>query len=1459
MKNILLTASILLFILAGCVAATVCINEVMSGNDLTCGDERGEYDDWFEIYNSAAAAVNLGGYYLSDDSKRLNKWQVPMDNPSLTTLQPGGYLLFWADENASDGPLHTNFKLSGDGERLFLIAPNGSTIIDSLSFPAIPRDQTFGRFPDGSNTIGIMPNPTPGTANTQAFKQFAGMPQISQPAGLYNSALSVTLQATSAQEVIYYTLDGTIPDVNSTRYTAPLDITQTCVLTARALRNGYGPGPIVTASYFINTEHHLPVLSMIIDPASLFDQQTGIYANPLKDGRGWERKADFEFFKDGRQAFKICAGVRIQGNTGREMAKKSFRLFFREGFGAERLEYPLFRHTPVRSFTNLVLRAGYDDDLMADNGTLLRDPLVNELWRRLGFLTSHSQLALLYINGQFWGIYDIRESINEDFIRDYCDYQEMDMIRYRWVDWELIYGTADAYNEFMDYIENTDFFSDAEFARVEQEMDMENYTAIQVLSHPTEYRSWTYGATMFKSKEPGSKWRWTVWDMDRAYASSDWNGFTFYDNPSGEYWPNIITQKLLQNQKYRNRLITRLSDLLNTMFVPANVNQLLDSLENEIIPDIPYELERWNCTEDKWMENVDILRYKIGFRQDLVRQQMQEYFSLSEPLELSLVVQSGQGVFKVNTININELPWTGKYFREEPVEITAVPKPGYRFVGWGSSSTSAEPHIIVNLTANTILAANFAKLENSNTELIIPSRVRSGSILPVVTRIRDAGWHFNPLVQGVARVKGNAAGIDTTMTIKRGAGTIVLPVNAGNSFTLSISNATIPDAQRNVAVTTDYPVQQIYGTMPAGDVHWTTGSDYLLTADVTIPATTHLVIDAGVNVFLRQHVNVTVYGDVTINGASANPVMITSENRNEPWGGFTFYGSKVTMNYCFFVNGGGDPDGGWLHGNYQPVLFARNNTEMNLNNCYILDSPGKALGAEIAKINANECVTAFVYHGGELQNTLLNYRNSYIMNIPCDDGIFKDEDNDGFHINNVYPYSAEYSVIDRCFFVTGKDDAVDQYASRIKVQNCWLEDWMHEGVASSGQDTIRVYNTIIQNCDQGIECGWTADGVAAGPYVFADHCVVMNNNTGLRYGDSYDWTYHGHLTATNMIIYNNDDNIRNYLNSTQAEAPGAINISFSMTNDPDYNSSPFCITGTPVFDDRYYLLPGSPGTGKGMYGSNLGLQEECSSLYGSVIITEIMYNSPPEMDGGDWIELYNPQSVTQDISGWILKDDHDDHEFIFPVGSVILPDNFIVVCEDSAMFHGIYPHVTNLPGSINFGFGRNDQVRLFSPIMQPVDIVTYTNKIPWPAEADGSGSSLSLITIINDNALPGSWEASLLKGGTPGQKNSNNMSRIDKGQLPQSWHLQQNYPNPFNAQTTISWDLAKAVNVSLVIYNIQGQIVSRLIDNKTLAAGTHHYTYNASAIASGVYFYCLEIKDHGRVAHKGIKKMLYMK
>jgi hypothetical protein len=409
------------------------------------------------------------------------------------------------------------------------------------------------------------------------------------------------------------------------------------------------------------------------------------------------------------------------------------------------------------------------------------------------------------------------------------------------------------------------------------------------------------------------------------------------------------------------------------------------------------------------------------------------------------------------------------------------------------------------------------------------------------------------------------------------------------------------------------------------------------------------------------------------------------------------------------------------------------------------------------KATVQNSVSSFVWHGGEFHRVLLRYTNSHLMNLPDDNNASytEDIDTDGFHVDYVNPNYPQFSIIDRCYFITGKDDAIDHHNSRLKVSNCWLEEFVHEGVAASGGDTIMVFNTVALNNDQGFEAGNTDGGVSKGPFVFVDHCVAVGNRIdGLRIGDNYNGTnYKDFLKVTNTIVYNNrDHNIWNYLYGTNAPLVGALNISYSMTNDSIYDASPYCITGVPQFDPYYYLLPGSPGINSGMRGTNMGRADSTALTIGSIVVNEIMYNAPTNMDSKDWVELYNPQLTDQDISRWIIKDEDNAHAFSIPDGTIIPAKGYWILCGDTAAFKLLYPTASFYSGNIPFGFGGKDQVRLFTPNGMLVDSVAYTNQSPWPLEADGQGYSLILLDPKKGHTLPENWNRSGQYGGSPGRQ-----------------------------------------------------------------------------------------------------------
>jgi hypothetical protein len=1469
--RVALAILLLQLIASASLAGGLYINEIMASNVLAYASPAGEYEDWIEIYNAGSTPVDLAGYYFTDDLQSGDSWQIPPMHPAQTIIPAGAFRLFYADGRPELGADHLALKLDKDGEQIVLLGPDGTTIIDSLSYPSQLRDISYGRYPDGTAVWVYSPDFSPGAANSAGYASFSLPPLINQESGFYPGARDFTLQAAQAGDRIYYTLDGVDPGESSARYTGPVPVDRTAILKARTLNPGALPSEITSRVCFVGAEHSLPVLALMTDPGNLYDPATGIYVNDF-DGRAWERPAEIAYLKDKELQFQYACGIRIQGNTGpKDYDKKSFRAYFRSGYGSASLNYPLFPRDSVQSCTRLVLRSGYDDSMEPSSdgknayATLLRDPLVTELWRRTGGLTSQSSFAVLYLNEGFHGIYDLRQSIDENFVMDHMGYADIDLMRTRWDSTELVYGSRDEWKKLVGFFQGTSFSGDEALAAAGLFLDLDNYITLQALVHATEYNGWGYGVFMFRNKAPGAAWQWTIWDADRACSDLAWNGFTSQYGPQSTELDNLITKKLLQNSVFRERYIIRICDLLNTVFEPARVTAIIDSLARTIALEIPAEVEKWDNTVAAWEENVGRLQEFAAKRPDIVRQQMQAYFNLADPARLTVAIGAGAGRIRVNSVTADHLPWHGSYFRDISVTLTAVPEAGFRFDGWSDPALPSLSTITLSLRGDSSLTAYFAPIAAVNAEVIVPARVRSGQHLPLVVRVRDENWAIDPVDQTPIQAAFGGARGDTVIQIKRGAGTAALQIEGDADFVLSVRNAHLPTIQRQIRISTT-PIKLYSGTLPAGDVIWDDSADRLVTGDLTLPAGCRLIIKEGTWVLVQKRVNFYVRGEVIVEGTAQEPVVITSDKWNEPWGGMEFTGAKADFAWCFVLNGGGDPakgyptDDGW-HTGHQHIFFGKEDSEFTFDHCFFLYAPGKVFGAQECKVTVTNSVSAFVWLGGEFHHSLLFYQDSHLLNLPNDDHLYvEDIDTDGFHIDYFHPRYPQYSVIDRCYFVTGKDDAIDHHAARLRISNCWLEDFSHEGVAASGGDTVRIFNSVALNNDQGFEAGWTDSGVTKGPFVFIDHCVAVGNHAGLRIGDSYTWTYKDFMKVTNTVLYNNDDNIWNYLLSTRAPLAGALDISWSMTNDPDYDASPGCITGIPQFDDRFYLLPSSPGSGAGTGGSNLGRADSTLLATGSVVINEIMHKTPATQDAKDWIELYNPQALPQDISGWRLTDDNGSHLFRIPEGTIIPARGFWVLCGDTSAFRQIHPEVEQYSGNISFGFGSADQVRLYTSRGARVDSVAYASTPPWPDKTDGEGYSLELIDPAEDHAIARNWARSLAYGGSPGRPNRTTaVNPAQETLLPKHLVLRQNYPNPFNAATRIEFTIPGAGNAEIVLYNLRGQRAGEIIRRSFTQAGTFKAAFNAGDLASGIYICRLEFTGEDGSRQNLSRKMVLIR
>ena len=574
----------------------VLITEVLAANTRTVADDRGRYADWIELHNPTALPVSLAGYTLTDDPTEPAKWSLPT-----ATLAPGDFLVVWAsgvDQVAPEG-WHTNFRLNRNGEYVGLFAPDGQ-VVDEVTFGEQEVDVSLGRLRTVFDQWVSFPIPTPGAANTTRHRRRAAPdapPVEATPgSGRFTGPVTVQLYTPVPGSLLHYTLDGSDPTVDGQQYTAPLEITETAVLRMVALDEGMPVSAVTTATYLVGEPDTLPVLSLVTNPVHLWDEATGIYANPEERGREWERPVTVEWLSpEGELGFSVGAGLRIHGYSSRGPAKKSFRLYFRGEYGPRELAYPLFGPAAGQVYNQLVLRAGYNDSWWTEgDGVYVRDQLVRDLHEAMGQVVARGRWVALYLNGAYWGLYNLTERIDDAFLSTRFDHDDWDLVRAN--------EGPGGWDAFTDWITATDLSKATQYEQVVQQLDIENFTSFIILHLWSGNVDWGgnnwYAARMRDG--PDSRWRLFVWDAEATFGLG--HGIEAIEDISfsqaaintGVHNPFIrIFTSLMASPQYQVYFATQVERYLSGALATEAVRERLAALMTELRPAIAAEAARW--------------------------------------------------------------------------------------------------------------------------------------------------------------------------------------------------------------------------------------------------------------------------------------------------------------------------------------------------------------------------------------------------------------------------------------------------------------------------------------------------------------------------------------------------------------------------------------------------------------------------------------------------------------------------------------------------------------------------------------------------------------------------------------------------------------------------------------------------------------------------------------------------
>ncbi len=670
----------------------------------------GELSDWIELYNTTQGAMDLGGYYVTDDLDEPLKWRIPDG----TLIPAAGFLLLWAD--GRDTGLHTNFRLNKGGEQLGLYTPDG-ILVDALSFGAQQDDMSYGRLGNDADQWSFFSPPSPGSVNhPRDSVKVAPQPVFSITGGFYQGPQVLAFE-NSDQIDIYCSLDGTPPDDSALPYRAPIALDATTAVRAIGYLHGSAPSEVVTHTYFIDEPVNLPFISIVTDPDNFFSDERGIYVTGT-NGRGgycdsairnvkqdWERPVNVELYAmDGDLGFNQRAGVKIFGGCSRHrFPQRSLALFARKVYGKGSFEYQLFPDKDIDRFESFILRSSADDQV----STLFRDALSQTvLVEYMDVDYQAYRPAVLFLNGQYWGIHNIREKVNEHYVAGNfnIDADEVNLLE---SNGRVVAGTNAGYTAMVNYANSYNMADPDHYKVVSGQIDIDQYIDYQIGHIYLAERDWPGNNIKFwrANSGPLARWRWVNFDMDQCLTTA-WIGEDMIDKATtrfGSGWPNPewstrLFRNLLENEGFRNEFIQRYAYHMNTTFRPERLLGLIDQFQARLAPEIPRHITKWGGKKDpdaletwmrpifesvtRWEQNIDQMRTFALQRPAATTRNFLNHFGLSGTSEIGLLLDVPESA--VLQINRKRLPdgFQGTYFSDVPLVVRATPRLGYTFSRW---------------------------------------------------------------------------------------------------------------------------------------------------------------------------------------------------------------------------------------------------------------------------------------------------------------------------------------------------------------------------------------------------------------------------------------------------------------------------------------------------------------------------------------------------------------------------------------------------------------------------------------------------------------------------------------------------------------------------------------------------------------------------------------------------------
>jgi gliding motility-associated-like protein len=728
--------------------AQILINEVCGANYSDW--QTGDYEDWIELFNASPVAVNIGGFHLSDNPDNPTKWEIPAGTnmPANSRL-----VVLCASEldNEMNGYLATNFRITQTNGETLLFADPGGTILDSYTI-TVPNqaNHSWGRVTDGAADWKVFTNPTPGASNgtENAYTAYALRPQFSAQAGYVGGAFNLSLSTPEPGITIRYTTDGSYPTAASPVYSGPINITETTVVKAIAFSNNPQvlPSFIETNTYFLGSDTHtLPVVSVSSDEI-----------DDLLNGGGWglEPLTTFEMFNEnGTFVYEVEGDANEHGNDSNAYDQRGFDYITRDQLGYDdEIEYPIFRDRDRTGFQRLIMKCAANDNYPFAGGAHIRDSYVHSL-SIMGDMKLDERAyepCILYVNGDYWGVYEFREKVDDlDFTDYYYDQPRhyVDFLKTWGGTWEE-YGSGTDWYTLRDFIVGNDMAVQANYDYANSQFNTGSLIDYFILNSYTVCMDWlNWNTAWWRGTHPDGdarRWRYALWDSDATFGhyinytgipdtgpgADPCNPETLGD-PGGQGHVPVLNA-LFASPEFNADYINRYADLSNSLFSCEFMVSHLDSMIALIEPEMPRQVQRWGGSLAGWETAVDDLRNYILERcSDELVEGMEDCYDV-EAITVTIIIE-GMGDVQINTITVTYLqsPWDGTYYIPIPIELEALTTYGGYFLNWEVTEGTlvlddpTNPQIVISPDGDITIVAYF--VEDLDPQMVMYDVIPAGA------------------------------------------------------------------------------------------------------------------------------------------------------------------------------------------------------------------------------------------------------------------------------------------------------------------------------------------------------------------------------------------------------------------------------------------------------------------------------------------------------------------------------------------------------------------------------------------------------------------------------------------------------------------------------------------------------------------------------------------------------------